>query len=1215
MKTLGISLLYSVITAGVCFGENHALKFDGADDGVVLENPMSGSWQNLTWEAWIQPALGDWEGAIMMFRAYYSDKFFFVRCRNGICEVVFRIFERVEGSMKETFLTHSIPYQSHSWIHVAATYDGVDMKLFINGEFARRVRRPEYNGWLCWDDRFYGFYLGGNLHEGDYQFFGLIDEPRVWSIARDELDIKNDMHRNISEPTPDLLGAWSLDEGEGQLVNDASGNNKNGRLGNSTEADSSDPTWVDATSPVNYFEVDTISRFTDIPNPEKGDWVSVESGYYERVIKFWGVPYPVLTVIEPEGAYIIDNERIVFPFPDPLPDFPEPFVVTVKIDNHVSFPVEASWTVFPMLSDASDPLFNSATGNHYELVLQTDINWTESRLAASRRYFAGFQGYLTTITSKAENDFLGLNFSTGNVWIGGSDSEVENEWRWMTGPEAGTLFWRGRSDGTAYGYESWGSGEPNNANNEEHCLELREDGNWNDVSDRREHVRGYCVEYNTQGGIFTESRTPFFINTPDPVEGDDYYAGTGAYKRTIRFWGVPYPVLEVIEPENAEIVDNQHLVYEPPEPLPDTGYEFTVAVKAVNDEGSVEAAWKVTIRESGSDNEPPEINNISAVPSTPCLEETQVEVMLACSATDPDSGPDPLTYLWQVTKKPPGSNPAFVPQIPREQAVTAVLDAAGDYTFLCSVFDGIAATLSTVEVTVQCGNTPPDLVLGLDSHTVTPGGVITADASASTDADNDSLSFTWEAIDAEEGSTRPIDLTGYYNVDVVYEPGGRVDTGGIDVEGKVLYAQGVNGATALPADGKIGEYQLAPYDSLNALQFSGDSADLTIQDGLDCRGLSLRYLVTGGNGDSNLSVEIVYEDATVQQALIYCDDWFDDDPPSGAGGGLRSDFLTPVIDGLDRGNPGGAVQNCNDPGIFAGSIELEHTNMAIKEIIFRPRNNTSFWTFPHTLMNIFGIWIVEAAPTIETPYADSTNLLFGTTEGKYRFRITVDDGRNCLSTVSEEFNIWVTSLENERPVALLTTYPSDPLLHLADNSVNIVLDATASYDPDAFPEPELSYAWEKTSGPGQGFIQEESAAGILKLTFSSPGTWIFQLNVNDGSEEDRASITISVADMRRAFIRGDANTDGRVDLADAVYSLSALFRNGPEFPCRKAADSNDNGEVDLTDAIYLLNYFFSGGAEPVSPFPECGRDSNEDELTCEMYEPCEEFTQNRALQP
>jgi hypothetical protein len=83
-----------------------------------------------------------------------------------------------------------------------------------------------------------------------------------------------------------------------------------------------------------------------------------------------------------------------------------------------------------------------------------------------------------------------------------------------------------------------------------------------------------------------------------------------------------------------------------------------------------------------------------------------------------------------------------------------------------------------------------------------------------------------------------------------------------------------------------------------------------------------------------------------------------------------------------------------------------------------------------------------------------------------------------------------------------------------------------------------------------------------------------------------------------AFVRGNANGDRRVDIADAVWIINEIFRRGPASPCPDAADANDDGVEDVSDALFVIRYQFVGGPRPSAPFPSCGRDASDDRLGC-----------------
>jgi hypothetical protein len=88
-----------------------------------------------------------------------------------------------------------------------------------------------------------------------------------------------------------------------------------------------------------------------------------------------------------------------------------------------------------------------------------------------------------------------------------------------------------------------------------------------------------------------------------------------------------------------------------------------------------------------------------------------------------------------------------------------------------------------------------------------------------------------------------------------------------------------------------------------------------------------------------------------------------------------------------------------------------------------------------------------------------------------------------------------------------------------------------------------------------------------------------------------------------SFVRGDADANGAQEVADAVAILSHLFI-GLELSCRDAADVDDSGVLEITDGIAELEFLFVDGAPPPPPFPGCGRDPTEDELSCVAFAEC-----------
>lgn len=159
-------------------------------------------------------------------------------------------------------------------------------------------------------------------------------------------------------------------------------------------------------------------------------------------------------------------------------------------------------------------VFFEDTGHLYEYVSYT-ATWNNANTNAQTRTKYGATGYLTTITSQAENDFVAARLLNAG-WMGASDIAFEGDWKWVTGPENGTSFWSGASGGSSVSgrYANWGTGEPNNSGDED-CGQFLAGGSgkWNDLPCNTTTLPGYVVEYGSPGSPIDVSSKNITITT------------------------------------------------------------------------------------------------------------------------------------------------------------------------------------------------------------------------------------------------------------------------------------------------------------------------------------------------------------------------------------------------------------------------------------------------------------------------------------------------------------------------------------------------------------------------------------------------------------------------------------------------------------------------------------------------------------------------------
>lgn len=147
------------------------------------------------------------------------------------------------------------------------------------------------------------------------------------------------------------------------------------------------------------------------------------------------------------------------------------------------------------------------------------VSWSDASAAAKASTYLGVSGYLVTITSQAEQDFVSSRIpNASNIWIGATDVASEGAWEWAAdggSPEAGKQFWQGAANGTRFtgdglNYDNWCAGsEPNNAASSEHYAVTNWNNSpcWNDLPNSFGQVQGYVIEYGTGGSGFGFARS------------------------------------------------------------------------------------------------------------------------------------------------------------------------------------------------------------------------------------------------------------------------------------------------------------------------------------------------------------------------------------------------------------------------------------------------------------------------------------------------------------------------------------------------------------------------------------------------------------------------------------------------------------------------------------------------------------------------------------
>jgi hypothetical protein len=126
------------------------------------------------------------------------------------------------------------------------------------------------------------------------------------------------------------------------------------------------------------------------------------------------------------------------------------------------------------------------------------------------------------------------------------------------------------------------------------------------------------------------------------------------------------------------------------------------------------------------------------------------------------------------------------------------------------------------------------------------------------------------------------------------------------------------------------------------------------------------------------------------------------------------------------------------------------------------------------------------------------------------------------------------------------------------------------------------YNWSHIGGQlPYGCVLNGGTVGILTGVPIYASYFRFKIKLIDSSDpplQDEAWLTVTINPP--IYDCGDANTDGVINISDAVYIIGYVFVGGAPPSPLDLGDVNCDGKVGLTDIVYMINYVFRGGYIP-----------------------------------
>ena len=294
MQKLVTSFLFFTLS----FSQNYSLDFDGESDYVEVtnESAMIANSDQMTLSGWVYPR-GPNADSYTQFDGFFgfrnNEDADFYLLQLGNYKVEARL--KVPGGGEFTIVTAENSIISETWHHLALTYDGSNIILYIDG-----IEAGSTGAYGQITNEFLPFNIGRLIWQTtNFDLDGQVDEVSLWNLALTEQQVQDYMYADLTEEEG-LVGYWKLNEGDGSIAYDSSGEGNNGMIYGATwSTNTPGPSTI--TVNVNYNEgwnlvglplsVDDAGYLSIFPEAISGTLYSFEGGYISENELFGGVGY------------------------------------------------------------------------------------------------------------------------------------------------------------------------------------------------------------------------------------------------------------------------------------------------------------------------------------------------------------------------------------------------------------------------------------------------------------------------------------------------------------------------------------------------------------------------------------------------------------------------------------------------------------------------------------------------------------------------------------------------------------------------------------------------------------------------------------------------------------------------------------------------------------------------------------------------------------